>query len=138
MYPSTMTETSFIALDLPIYEVSRDECLEMGICYKCSPTFESILEDGMCRFCDDDKWERKTHSIPDDACWWEKKNGKLYCGTDSMCPCRSYFEMELFKKKEWEKDLWPGGTCSRAYRDIRTKLRESYKQRKQDSPVKTE
>ena len=102
---------------------TKEDCMEKGVCFNCSPLFEIPLVDGLCALCDEDKHLRKKLNVPDDACWWEERNGQLICGTSSMCPCRSYFEMELFKKMEWNLIYWPGGTCSQKIRDTYEKAR---------------
>lgn len=111
------TEETYLIEVQELPEVTKEDCMERGICYACAPTFEIPLVHGLCSYCDEDKYMRNKLRIPDDACWWENRYHGLVCGTDSMCPCRSYFEMELFKKREWELSSWPGGTCSQALRD---------------------
>ena len=111
------TEETYLIEVQELPEVTKEDCMERGICYACAPTFEIPLVHGLCSYCDEDKYMRNKLRIPDDACWWENRYHGLVCGTDSMCPCRSYFEMELFKKREWELSSWPGGTCSQAVRD---------------------
>ena len=127
-YPHTMTESEeswSISIEQTV--PTREECMEMGICYQCSGLFEIVLVDGLCNYCDEEEYERRRLAIPDDACWWEYQGEKLVCGTDSMCPCRSYFEMELFKTREWYLDEWSGGTCSRATREFKKRSeRERY------------
>jgi len=111
------TEETYLIEVQELPELTKEDCMERGICYACAPTFEIPLVHGLCSYCDEDKYMRNKLRIPDDACWWENRYHGLVCGTDSMCPCRSYFEMELFKKREWELSSWPGGTCSQAVRD---------------------
>jgi len=121
---------------IPVEEtlaLTKEECMEMGICYDCSYTFHSVLDDGgLCRFCDEDKWMRKKLGIPDDACWWEEHylhssnggNTVILCGISALCLCRGAIavdEMEVMSAS-WEKSIWPGGSCSQEIRDEKARL----------------
>jgi hypothetical protein len=116
---------------VPVEDVpplTREECMEMGICYSCSDTFRSALDEGgLCSYCDEDKWMRKHLGIPDDACWWEERyfpspegmKSVVICGISPGCLCRGMIvtdDMD-FLGPSWEKDSWPGGTCSQTIRD---------------------
>jgi len=107
--PSSRTDDGNITLDFSI-PYTEEECMEMGICYKCSDFITSVLEFGLCSYCDETEWERKDRGIPDEVCSWEEMDGKIHYSTMNGCPCGSHKGEELWTT--WEETAWPGGFCS--------------------------
>jgi hypothetical protein len=121
--PSTRTDDENIKLDFSI-PYTEEECMEMGICHQCSHFFTSVLEFGLCSYCDEVEWERKVRGIPDEVCSWEEVDGKIHYSTLNGCLCGSHMEVENLWTT-WENTSWPGGFCSLQHRNAyKKKIRD--------------